>query len=297
MRTLMIMATLIFSLLLSDLVVAAETEISADQFGTILNLSGRQRMLTQKMSKEVLLIALDIDHDKNLENLETTSNLFEKTLLGLRNGSEELGLPPTSSKRILRQLDKINKYWQPFYARIKDIIKSKKVTPGDIEFIAENNPIILNEMNRCVKLYEKQATKSTLQTNPGLAAAINLAGKQRMLSQKMSKEFLLIAYGYKPDTNQLNMQETASLFDRTLKGLRNGDKTLDLPETTQPAILDQLAAVEQLWTKFTPVLNIAETESGSNIPRERIQQLADLNLPLLKEMNKAVLLYEKEAAK
>ncbi len=297
MRTLMIMATLIFSLLLSDLVVAAETEISADQFGTILNLSGRQRMLTQKMSKEVLLIALDIDHDKNLENLETTSNLFEKTLLGLRNGSEELGLPPTSSKRILRQLDKINKYWQPFYARIKDIINSKKVTPGDIEFIAENNPVILNEMNRCVKLYEKQATKSTLQTNPGLAAAINLAGKQRMLSQKMSKEFLLIAYGYKPDTNQLNMHETASLFDRTLKGLRNGDKTLDLPETTQPAILDQLAAVEQLWIKFTPVLNIAETESSSNIPRESIQQLADLNLPLLKEMNKAVLLYEKEAAK
>ncbi len=297
MRILITLTVIVLSLLSPTMTLAAETAITADEFGVILNLSGRQRMLTQKMSKEVLLIALDIDRKKNLQNLAATASLFDKTLQGLRSGSKELGLPPTSSKRILRQLDKIEDHWQPFNKRIQAIISQQKVTPEDIEFIAETNPLILKEMNRCVKLYEKQAAKSALQVHPGLAVAINLSGKQRMLSQKMSKEFLLIAYGYNPDANKLNIQETISLFDRTLKGLRSGDKTLDLPETTQPEILAQLAVVEQLWAKFKPVLDIAVQESGGNIPQENIEQLADQNLPLLTEMNKAVLLYEQEATK
>ena len=41
---------------------AAEPSIA--EYGTIINLAGRQRMLTQKMSKEALLVALKIDPKK-----------------------------------------------------------------------------------------------------------------------------------------------------------------------------------------------------------------------------------------
>ena len=55
------------------------------------------------------------------------------------------------------------------------------------------------------------------------ATVINLAGRQRMLTQKMSKEVLLVALGHDADANKANLRNTASLFDRTLKGLKDGD--------------------------------------------------------------------------
>jgi len=97
--------------LLVGLFVFAETTLvfaegpSAAEYGVVLNLSGKQRMLSQKMSKEVMLINLDYKKDINLENLKKTVSLFDKTLKGLRDGDESLGLPPTTSRRILRQID------------------------------------------------------------------------------------------------------------------------------------------------------------------------------------------------
>ena len=201
---------------------------SSAEYGVVLNLSGKQRMLSQKMSKEVLLVALGVDLEKNISNLLATSSLFDKTLKGLRDGSNELHLPPTTSKRILRQLGKVDELWSSFYPNIQEIINSKSVTKNQVASIATNNLPLLKEMNKAVGLYEKDAKKGGLKSAPGLAATLNLSGKQRMLTQKMSKEFLLVAYGHEKEANQLNLLETYTLFERTLKGLLDGDQTLGL---------------------------------------------------------------------
>jgi hypothetical protein len=273
----------------------SQAAISAKQYGTVLNLSGKQRMLSQKMSKEVVLVALNVEKAANLKNLDSTSKLFAKTIIGLRDGDASLGLPATESKRILRQIGKIIKIWTPFYAKIQDIIKSKAVSKEQIDFIASNSLPLLKQMNKCVKLYEKEAAKSGLKSDPGLAVSINLSGKQRMLTQKMSKEFFLIAYGYKVKDNQLNLVETSQLFDRTLKGLMVGDKVLDLPPTTNEAILQQLKVVSKLWKPFKASIDYAT--SHDKIPMDKVKQIAKDNMPLLKEMNKAVDMYAQEAGK
>jgi len=157
---------------------------SSAQYGVVLNLSGKQRMLSQKMSKEIMLVALGVDAEKNLSNLQKTAGLFDKTLKGLRNGSDELKLPPTSSKRILRQLDKIDSIWAKFYPVVQDVVANKAVSKANIAFLADNNLPLLKNMNKAVGLYEKDAKKGGLKAAPGLAATINLSGKQRMLTQK-----------------------------------------------------------------------------------------------------------------
>ena len=271
---------------------------TAGEYGVVLNLSGKQRMLSQKMSKEVILIALNIEKEKNLKNLKQTSDLFNRTLKGLKNGDKKLRLPPTISKRIIRQLDKINtKYWKSFYKIVKSITKTKKVTEKQLKYIATANLPLLKNMNRCVKLYEKDASKAGLKSDPGLAVTINLAGKQRMLSQKMSKEFLLIAYGVDVKENKLNLFDTSSLFERTLKGLMDGDDTLDLPGTKNAKIRKQLEIVTGIWSSFKPVIERAVNLKGDKISNDQIKKLAKENLPLLKEMNIAVGMFEKEAVK
>ncbi|MCP4341596.1 MAG: hypothetical protein GY799_22635 [Desulfobulbaceae bacterium] len=270
---------------------------TAAEYGTVLNLSGKQRMLTQKMSKEMMLIALDIDKVKNLKNLAATSSLFDKTLKGLRDGNVKLHLPSTTSKRIIKQLDKINtKHWQKFNKIIQAVLVSKNVSKSQVAAIAKANLPLLKEMNKCVKLYEKDASKAGLKSDPGLAVTINLSGKQRMLTQKMSKEYLLIAFGHAVENNKLNLLETSTLFNRTLKGLIDGDDTLDLPGTKSKAIKKQLSVVEGLWKNFAPIINEACDPKTTSIAKDKIVKLAGDNLPLLKEMNKAVGMYEKEAA-
>ncbi|WP_082869130.1 type IV pili methyl-accepting chemotaxis transducer N-terminal domain-containing protein [Oleiphilus sp. HI0125] len=200
--------------------------ISAAEYGVVLNLSGKQRMLTQKMSKEVTLVALGVDAEQNIKNLSATSDLCDRTLKGLRDGDAELGLPSTESKRIVRQLDKVDGIWAEFYPVIKDVIGSGAVTQDQLSLIAEKNLPLLKQMNKAVGLYEKDAKKNGTEASPGLATTINLAGKQRMLTQKMSKEYFLVALGFDVENNKLNLLYTYSLFDQTLSGLRDGDDIL-----------------------------------------------------------------------
>lgn len=278
-------------------VCAADQGPTAAEYGVVLNLSGKQRMLSQKMSKEIMLIALGIDADANLKNLAATSSLFDKTLKGLRDGDADLHLPPTVNRRIRKQLDKIEGLWVEFYAVVNSILKAQTVSKEQVTVVAANNLPLLKQMNKCVLLYEKDASQAGLKADPGLAVTINLSGKQRMLSQKMSKEFLLVAYGHEMDDNKLNLLETYSLFERTLKGLLDGDATLDLPGTKSETIRQQLAVVDDLWKAFKPVVAQGADPKTSAIDEAQIRKLAAENLPLLKEMNKAVGMYEKEAAK
>jgi transcriptional regulator of heat shock response len=252
------------------------------EMAVVINLAGKQRMLTQKMSKEALLIAKGINVDANKANLRKTAGLFDKTLKGLVQGDTELGLPKTEDAEILAQLDKVSGLWNNFKPSINAVLEgdtSKTV----LEKIAKENLPLLKNMNAAVQMYAK-AGGSTL--DPAMATTINLAGKQRMLTQKMTKELLLVANNISADANKESLDKTAALFDRTLKGLLDGDEDLGLPGTKDTAIRDQLAVVQKLWSDYKPVLDAVDTSDAG------LTKAADLNLPLLKNMNKAVKMYE-----
>jgi hypothetical protein len=277
----------------ADLLGADPGSISAEQYGTIMNLAGRQRMLTQKMAKEALLIAADVDADTHRKSLSETVGLFETTLKGLRDGDESAGLPQTTNERIVKQLDTVRAIFdetKPLFMRAAD---GQTLGPADLADLADKNVPLLNEMNKAVQLYER-AAKEVLEGDAALAVVINLAGKQRMLSQKMSKEFLLVYLNVQADDNRLNVRETASLFDRTLKGLLGGDTDLGLPATKDPGAQKLLDAGAALWKDFQPVVAKA-ADSAAQLKRADAEAVAKGNMPLLKAMNEAVVYFEKQA--
>ncbi len=275
-----------FYLLLFALVIVSLSgnvfAISKQEMGTVINLAGKQRMLTQKMSKEILLIAKGIDVDANKSNLKKTADLFDRTLKGLVNGDAGLGLPKTTDEAILAQLAKVSALWAEFKPNVEAAL-SGKIDEGVLKKVAAQNLPLLKEMNKAVQMYAK-ASGSDLE--PAMATTINLAGKQRMLTQKMTKELLLVANGIDVDANKASLQKTVALFERTLKGLFDGDSELGLPGTKDPAIRKQLEVVQGLWAEYKPVLDKVDTSP------EGLAKAAKLNLPLLKEMSKAVKMYE-----
>jgi len=250
------------------------TAQTKQQSGVVINLAGKQRMLTQKMSKEALFIAKGIDKDANIKNLKATSSLFDKTLKGLVAGDSGLNLPATTNKDILAQLKVVSDLWTPFKANV-DKVASGSADKATLEAIAKENIPLLKNMNKAVQMYAK-ASGSSL--DPAMAKTINLAGKQRMLTQKMTKELLLVANGIDADANKANIKKTADLFENTLNDLIAGTNNGDIKA--------QLEVVKKLWADYSPIIKGVDTSD------EALAKAEKLNMPLLKNMNKAVKMYE-----
>ena len=112
------------------------------------------------------------------------------------------------------------------------------------------------------------------------AETINMAGRQRMLSQKLGKEVLLVKQGAMASEQ---MQKTIQLFESSLTKLQQGDKTIGIEAVTEPEIKTQLALVSRHWSEYKQEINkylANDTISAS--------QLNGLSVLVLTEMNKAV---------
>ncbi len=138
--------------------------------------------------------------------------------------------------------------------------------------------------------------------------AINMAGRQRMLTQKISKElttYLLAKNHHNNDDPALleELNRSMALFDQSLHALiKGGTISLSLDpgasnvaqlKPAKGAILDELKAVEQEWHKFKEKVENA-IKDGHN-SRENLQFILDTNIPFLNTVNKAVVSMQKKA--
>ncbi len=135
------------------------TATTQEQDGRVINLAGRQRMLTQKMTKEALALREGL---LSSEPLAKTARLFDKTLSGLLEGSSELGIPATNSESIRRQLSKVRALWQEFNQRVEVLLANadapeSRPFQSALDFIMAKNVELLREMNAAVKMYEQES--------------------------------------------------------------------------------------------------------------------------------------------
>ncbi|MBT3321298.1 MAG: GAF domain-containing protein [Anaerolineae bacterium] len=119
----------------------------------IINLSGRQRMLTQKMTW------LALAQPENPE-LSASIELFDQTLHALRMGGETVDssgelviLPPAPDAALLEQLDEISQTWTHFRGYL---------TSNDAEEILLESPIILDQLDAVVTAFEVRAEAKDL---------------------------------------------------------------------------------------------------------------------------------------
>ncbi|MGR3304292.1 MAG: type IV pili methyl-accepting chemotaxis transducer N-terminal domain-containing protein [Candidatus Scalindua sp.] len=293
------MKNLLFKTLLMISIVFVSSSIWAEsqkkEYGIIINLAGKQRMLTQKMTKEILLMHAKVDVEKNRDNLNQTVQLFSKTLTGLRNGDESLQLPPAKSGLIKVQLDTVRLIFKDMELILERIIAGEMPSYDASMEISEKEPLLLDNMNIVVEMYEQESRDAMYGKESFLGIEINLAGKQRMLTQKMTKEVILIYLDSERRKNKRLLRETYTLFDKTLKGLKHGDGDLGLPGTTEKNIEIQIDAVLRIWSEMSPIVKRSYDIMVDKISREELEKAAELNVALLEEMDKTVTMYQELA--
>ena len=137
--------------------------------GLVINLAGRQRMLSQKITKETLHFLNESKETENLNEklasqVRTTMAIFNTTLNALKeSGKAPLSLSlsgeyrhcPKAEEPAYSQLAKVKDIWVPFQSRINSILEHPN--PEDIAWIMENNTVLLGEMNKAVGIMQKQS--------------------------------------------------------------------------------------------------------------------------------------------
>lgn len=113
---------------------------------------------------------------------------------------------------------------------------------------------------------------------------INLAGRQRMLSQRMAMLACMADSDVQTESALDRAQAAHDLFDRTLRGLRFGDEEQGLPVETVPEVLDSLAVVDDLWAPYGKAVERYVSQGHS----ATLRAIHARNPPVLVNMNAAV---------
>ena len=258
---------------------------SSDAMKKRINRSGKQRMLTQRMTKLAILISLNIDKDKNKKTLMKFANLYNDTLTEFKAGETDFGFSKEAQDKINKQILVVEKLWKEFFSNVKILAEGKDKGNKALDYITSHNKPLLKESNSLVSLYEKSNTSQNYMEK-AMVKIVNLAGRQRMLTQKMTKEKLMCVKGQKEYKKSL--LKTIKLFDDSLDSLINGNLAEKIPKPSNPKIKNQLIKVKTLWNELRPLYENWKPDAKT------LATIIKKNPILLKEMNAMVTLAEQE---
>lgn len=225
---------LILSLaLLAGPVMAAEIT----SLGDAINQAGRQRMLSQRIVRAYSQILLNADPDIAKKQLKGALSLFQVQLDNLKAYSP--------SATISTDLDEVDALWQPFRQAAE-----ADITDEGLNMLVDINEALLAAAHKVVLDLEARSTTPA-------GRLVNIAGRQRMLSQRMGKFYMLHAYGIRNETIHAGLIKAIAEFQQAHTELK------EAPLNTRQ-IRDGLTQVEKAWK----VLNstFSSLESGIYSP-------------------------------
>ena len=135
----------------------------------VINIAGKQRMLSQKISKNIFYFCKN-QNRKDFIELDGAVEEFIYNLDMLFNGSKSKEIYKVPTKEIEQQLIKVGLLWETFN---KNIETFRKILGSDLDMdyekslisvsnvIYKSNIVLLNETDRTVSMYTKYSEKKT----------------------------------------------------------------------------------------------------------------------------------------
>jgi len=147
-----------------------------DSISSAINKAGRQRMLTQRIVATYSQIGQEITTQKSQRQLRGAIDLFEQQLSELKEYRQ--------SGKINEQLQRVTKSWDPIQKIAREPVQKSKAE--ELRILAED---ALKASHRVViMLQDESGTKK--------GELVNISGRQRMLSQRLSNLYMLQSWGF-----------------------------------------------------------------------------------------------------
>jgi len=264
--------------------------IEAETWEKMITGLGAQKTATQKMAKAYLSIKRapddSVSHKNDLSGFISEFNL----ILGhFQAGTGGYSKPPLTM--ICEGLEDVMALWPSFEERLKPaatIADYKFEESDDHVFgnLSHYESLLMKKVDAVVQMYITM-TRVYKPEIPG--ETIDLAERQSLLTQSMTKDALFINLGYEVKACLETIHASLNVFETTHQGLLKGITEIELAPLAKRCTMWQMREVTDLWEKFKPdVQYILDTEAASN---DGIKAIEQKNTGLLASMNAAVLLF------
>lgn len=205
-----------------------------------INKAGRQRMLSQRMSKAYLALIQKVETGSAQQVLDRSMSTFDRQLVELKAYAPSPEIRDTYAR--------LESVWSEFKSVLVGTTPGKEHAPNLIQLDAK----ILALSNQGTLQYEQAAGKATL------GKLVNIAGRQRMLSQRMAKFYLANSLRVDPQGSTAEIGKSRTEFLAALEVLRKA------PEATT-RIKEELALADSQWVFFD--MGLSRLEGAHSSPK------------------------------
>lgn len=267
----------------------AETSAEAIEAVLRVNMAGRQRMLSQRMVKAACLMAQDVSATSAFDQLTQSYDLFVRSDQALRHGDADMGLSPETYTPVIEARRQTDAPWSIYRLVIENGINNAEISSSELTALDDAGLVLLQQLNTAVFATAQAHAAAAPKVSLGLTVTVDIAGRQRMLSQRAVKEACLLSVSTTPEEQAARLMETIDLFDRSLTALRDGHPTAGIIPPPNTEVARKLAEVAELWRPIKTTLT--EAADAGTLSAQDLRRLTSDAEPLLRTMNEAVGLY------
>lgn len=188
-----------------------------------VDVAGKQRMFTQRMLKDYAMVGMKNTFGKPDEDLKNVVGSFDDATNAL--------LTYAKSDEIKQSIEKMKILWTP----LKQVL-SEDATIEKVSKLQEDLEVLLKVADDATKLFAKESGKVS-------GEVVNMAGRQRMLSQRMAGLYMLKVWGVEDPQFKVKLDDAMKLF-------KTSHTTLEASELNTKEIVDYLKKVKRSFTFF-----------------------------------------------
>ncbi|WP_374480177.1 type IV pili methyl-accepting chemotaxis transducer N-terminal domain-containing protein [Zoogloea sp.] len=246
---------------------ALSAPVSPDAAGgsalaAVINKAGRQRMLSQRTAKAWLMRVLGVQPDRAGILLSRSVQLFDLQMTELK------AIQPSDEVR--GAVQQLEQEWARYRPLLNDLRSDPKA-------VWNGSEAVLAAAHKLTLAYEKSVGSPAGQL-------VNLAGRQRMLSQRMAKAYFFRQLG-------VNTGPAGEMLDAAVKEFTKAHETLKASPQNTPQLKTELALVEQQWFFFRNALGLNDAADQ----KKAAEAVGTTSERILEQMDLVVGLYEKLA--
>ena len=254
-------APFFIALLVSMFVFPGAVDAQISDINDAINKAGRERMLSQRIAKSYLQIGQGIDPERSRRVLDASMALFDRQLVELKNYA-----PTPEIRHTYMELERV---WIAYKDLLVGVAPNLRSAP---EVLERSDQVLALAHLGTVQLESLSATTS--------GYLVNIAGRQRMLSQRMARNYQAMAWGLVDTGLGAELDVLRAEFSAALD-------ELSVYRGNSSRINDRLALVRQQWIFFEDALNQRDPGNES-----LALNVATTSERILEVMEEVVAMYE-----
>ncbi|MEM7642163.1 MAG: type IV pili methyl-accepting chemotaxis transducer N-terminal domain-containing protein [Pseudomonadota bacterium] len=255
--------------------------------GERVDYAGRLRMLSERVTAMICYNFADIGGMDAQTGLTVTAFEIEQILDALEFGDPALDIVGAETNtRVLARINQVRAVWEPMRQSIEATLESG--IHSSVSYIyLQSSPFLEATIWLATEIEGVYSDPTALLQED--AMRINIAARQRMLLQRVSKTYCLTRSAIQSEDALAELDAAADLWGLSARALRYGMPEAGVNQTDDPGIIAALDDLLARWEVLSARIEEVRTVGGLN--DVEVTQFITAIDTLTVRMNKIVVLY------